>query len=125
MLHGNVASTRRAGDNFGPRQGPEEFPAMPHSIRLARPLARGLQVLALLPAFALGSPADRLQALFDDAWEARLDSILLEDATVADLTVLVLDIPNQPDLGLLGMNFIRNFEMDIDNQKGQLVLRPR
>ena len=59
------------------------------------------------------------------AWEARLESVILADVAVTDLTVLVLDIPDNPDLGLLGMNFIRNFEMDLDNQKGQLVLRPR
>jgi clan AA aspartic protease (TIGR02281 family) len=59
------------------------------------------------------------------AWEAALDSIVLEDEAVSDLTVLVLDIPDNPDLGLLGMNFIRHFEMDLDNQKGTLMLRPR
>ena len=59
------------------------------------------------------------------AWEAELESIVLEDEVVTGLTVLVLDIPDNPELGLLGMNFIRNFEMDLDNQKGQLILRPR
>ena len=59
------------------------------------------------------------------AWETRVESIVLEDTAVTDLTVLVLDIPDSPDLGLLGMNFIRNFEVDLDNAKGQLMLRPR
>jgi clan AA aspartic protease (TIGR02281 family) len=59
------------------------------------------------------------------AWETRLESIVLEDQVVTDLTVLVLEIPDNPDLGLLGMNFIRNFEVDLDNQKGRLILRPR
>jgi clan AA aspartic protease (TIGR02281 family) len=59
------------------------------------------------------------------AWESRLESIVLEDQAVTDLAVLVLDIPDNPDLGLLGMNFIRNFEVDLDNQKGRLILRPR
>jgi clan AA aspartic protease (TIGR02281 family) len=58
------------------------------------------------------------------AWETRLESIVLEDTVVTDLTVLVVDIPDTPELGLLGMNFIRNFEVDLDNQKGELVLRP-
>jgi clan AA aspartic protease (TIGR02281 family) len=59
------------------------------------------------------------------AWETRLASIVLADQPVTDLTVLVLDIPDHPDLGLLGMNFIHHFEVDLDNQKGQLLLRPR
>jgi clan AA aspartic protease (TIGR02281 family) len=59
------------------------------------------------------------------AWETRVESIVLADTAVTDLTVLVLDIPDNPNLGLLGMNFIRNFEVDLDNAKGQLMLRPR
>jgi predicted aspartyl protease len=59
------------------------------------------------------------------AWEARLESIILSDVAVTDLTVLVLDIPDNPNLGLLGMNFIRHFEVDLDNRKGRLMLRPR
>jgi clan AA aspartic protease (TIGR02281 family) len=59
------------------------------------------------------------------AWEVRLESIVLADTAVTDLTVLVVDLPDNPTLGLLGMNFIRHFEVDLDNQKGELVLRPR
>jgi clan AA aspartic protease (TIGR02281 family) len=59
------------------------------------------------------------------AWETELESIALADQAVTNLTVLVLDIPDNADLGLLGMNFIRHFDMDLDNQKGQLVLMPR
>jgi clan AA aspartic protease (TIGR02281 family) len=59
------------------------------------------------------------------AWEARLESIILSDVAVTDLTVLVLDIPDNPNLGLLGMNFIRHFEVDLDNRKGRLMFRPR
>ena len=59
------------------------------------------------------------------AWETQLESIVLEEAVVTNLTVLVLDIPDNPNLGLLGMNFIRYFEMDLENQKGQMMLRPR
>lgn len=59
------------------------------------------------------------------AWEAQLESIVLEEAVVNNQIVLVMDIPDNPNLGLLGMNFIRYFEMDLDNQKGQLMLRPR
>jgi clan AA aspartic protease (TIGR02281 family) len=59
------------------------------------------------------------------AWVAQLESIVLADVAVNDLTVLVLDIPDNPTLGLLGMNFIRHFEVDLDNRKGRLLLRPR
>ena len=38
---------------------------------------------------------------------------------------LVLDLPNQSEWGLLGMNYLRRFRMDINTDNGVLLLEPR
>jgi hypothetical protein len=38
---------------------------------------------------------------------------------------LVLDIPNQPDWGLLGLNYLERFRMDMNTEEGVLLLEPR
>jgi clan AA aspartic protease (TIGR02281 family) len=38
---------------------------------------------------------------------------------------LVLDLPNQPDVGLLGLNYLRRFRMDLNSERGVLTLKPR
>ena len=60
-----------------------------------------------------------------EAPEVVLPSIKLDDWEVADITALVIDIPNQPDLGLLGLNFLERFRMDLNTEKGILILEPR
>jgi len=54
-----------------------------------------------------------------------LSAIELEGWVVRDVKAVVLDIPNQPQLGLLGLNFLNKFRMDIDSGKGVLSLEPR
>ena len=60
-----------------------------------------------------------------EAPEVVLPSIKLDDWEVADITALVIDIPNQSDLGLLGLNFLERFRMDLNTEKGVLILEPR
>ena len=60
-----------------------------------------------------------------EAPEVVLPSIKLEDWDVADVEALVIDIPNQSDLGLLGLNFLEKFRMDLNTEKGILILEPR
>jgi hypothetical protein len=36
-----------------------------------------------------------------------------------------LDLPNQSEWGLLGMNYLRRFRMDINTDNGVLLLEPR
>ena len=36
-----------------------------------------------------------------------------------------LAIPDQPDLGLLGLNYLQNFRMDMNTEAGTLLLEPR
>ena len=59
------------------------------------------------------------------AREIILKSISLDSCSVNNIKVLVLDIPGQPNLGLMGLNFLHYFHMEIDNKKGILLLKPR
>ncbi len=56
--------------------------------------------------------------------EVTLDSITIEGWEVNDIKALVLDIPNQPDWGLLGLNYLQRFRMDINTGEGVLLLEP-
>jgi clan AA aspartic protease (TIGR02281 family) len=57
--------------------------------------------------------------------EVTLYSITVEGWEVNDLKALVLDLPNQSEWGLLGMNYLRRFRMDINTESGVLLLEPR
>ncbi len=57
--------------------------------------------------------------------EVTLYSITIGGWEVNDVQALVLDIPDQPDLGLLGLNYLQNFRMDVDTERGTLLLEPR
>ncbi|MGD9306847.1 MAG: retropepsin-like aspartic protease, partial [Desulfobacterales bacterium] len=60
-----------------------------------------------------------------DAPEVILPSITVEGWEVTDITALVVDIPSQSDLGLLGLNFLGRFRMDLNTDEGILLLEPR
>jgi predicted aspartyl protease len=53
-----------------------------------------------------------------------LFSITIGGWEVTDIKALVLDIPNQPDLGLLGLNYLQRFRMDMSTERGTLLLEP-
>jgi clan AA aspartic protease (TIGR02281 family) len=57
--------------------------------------------------------------------EVTLFSITIEGWEVTEIKALVLDIPNQPDLGLLGLNYLQRFRMDMNTEQGTLLLEPR
>jgi clan AA aspartic protease (TIGR02281 family) len=57
------------------------------------------------------------------AYKVPLDSIEVEGLKVRNLEVLVIDLPYDEEVGLLGLDFLRNFRYEIDNQKGTLTLR--
>jgi clan AA aspartic protease (TIGR02281 family) len=59
------------------------------------------------------------------AYEVTLESIELSGFSVRNLPVLVVDLPVEEDVGLLGNDFLRNFDIEIDNNNGILKLRPR
>ena len=56
------------------------------------------------------------------AKEVEVDSINLGGCTVENLKVLVLDLPGHPDKGLLGMNFLKHFQVEIDHKKGTITM---
>ncbi len=60
-----------------------------------------------------------------DAPEVILPSITVDGWEVFDITALVVDIPSQSDLGLLGLNFLERFRMNLNSEKGILLLEPR
>jgi clan AA aspartic protease (TIGR02281 family) len=57
--------------------------------------------------------------------EVTLSSITVEGWEVTDLKALVLDLPDQSEWGLLGMNYLRRFRMDVNTENGVLLLEPR
>ena len=57
--------------------------------------------------------------------EVMLDSITLEEFEINNVRALVLDLPNQPDTGLLGMNYLGRFRMDLNTDEGLLLLAPK
>ena len=59
------------------------------------------------------------------AREVRLNSIELGGWVVRNVAALVVDIPEKPSLGLLGLNYLDQFQMELNNEKGVLLLRPR
>jgi len=59
------------------------------------------------------------------AYEVVLDSIELKGFSVRNVPVLVVDMLLQSDVGILGNDFLKNFDIEIDNQNGILKLRPR
>ena len=54
-----------------------------------------------------------------------LPVINLEGAIVSGIQATVLDLPGQPGVGLLGLDFLSNFRLDIDVERGWLLLEPR
>lgn len=59
------------------------------------------------------------------AADVTLDSVTLHGWSIADVRVLVHDLPGSEELGLLGINFLRNFSVDLRTDDGILVLTPR
>ena len=57
--------------------------------------------------------------------EVNIPSITIEGWEVKNVKALVLDIPNQPDVGLLGLNYLQRFRMDMNTEEGILLLEPR
>jgi len=57
--------------------------------------------------------------------EVNISSITIEGWEVNNVKALVLDIPNQPDWGLLGLNYLKRFRMDMNTENGVLLLEPR
>ncbi len=57
--------------------------------------------------------------------EVVLSSIELEDWVTHHVKAVVLDLPAQPGRGLLGLNYLRRFRMELNDKDGVLLLEPR
>ncbi len=62
---------------------------------------------------------------YAETYEVKLKSVELEGFRVLSVKALIIDIPGFRDYGLLGQNFLNNFHIEIDNQKGILRLKKR
>lgn len=54
-----------------------------------------------------------------------LASIVLQGWVVKDVQALVIDLPGRPGMGLLGLNFLDKFRMDLQSDNGVLTLEPQ
>lgn len=59
------------------------------------------------------------------AREVTLDVLTLEGRSVENLKAWILDIPGRPEIGLLGLNYLNRFHMEINSDEGKLLLTPR
>jgi predicted aspartyl protease len=54
-----------------------------------------------------------------------IDEIEINGWVEYNVKALVLDMPDRPDLGLLGLNYLGRFQMDLNTDTGTLMLMPR
>ncbi|VAW35415.1 hypothetical protein MNBD_DELTA03-1555, partial [hydrothermal vent metagenome] len=54
-----------------------------------------------------------------------IDTLEINGWVEHDIPALVLDIPGQPGMGLLGLNYLKRFKMNLNNGQGSLLLTPR
>ena len=54
-----------------------------------------------------------------------LASIELQGWVVKDIQALVIDLSNRPGMGLLGLNFLNRFKMNLQADNGTLTLEPQ
>jgi clan AA aspartic protease (TIGR02281 family) len=59
------------------------------------------------------------------AVEITLPYIELDGWVIENVKALVVDLPGQSEVGLLGMNYLNNFRMDVNTSEGVLLLEPR
>jgi len=60
-----------------------------------------------------------------EAPEVMLDAVAFNGWIEYDVTAYVIDLPEQAGLGLLGLNYLNRFRMDVNTASGELTLEPR
>jgi clan AA aspartic protease (TIGR02281 family) len=73
-------------------------------------------------------PGDRTLATAGGAVsvnEVIIDALEINGWVEHDIRAIVLDMPDRPELGLLGTNYLGRFDMDLKPEEGTLVLTPR
>ena len=73
------------------------------------------------------TPRRRVRTASDEfeAPVVSLPRVDLSGALVDGMQATVLDLPGQPDTGLLGLDFLGRFRIDLDVDLGWLILEPR
>ncbi len=59
------------------------------------------------------------------AYEVSINRMEIKGQRVHNIQALVIDIPGQPGIGLLGQSFLKHFEVEIDGKKGILRLKKK
>jgi hypothetical protein len=57
--------------------------------------------------------------------EIVLPQVEIDGWVVRDVRALVLDLPERPGWGLLGLNYLQGFNAELQSEKGLLLLAPR
>lgn len=57
--------------------------------------------------------------------EVNLDSITINGKNIYNVPATIIDLPQDRALGLLGMNFLSRFHMELNNEKGEILLTPK
>ncbi len=60
-----------------------------------------------------------------EAGQVIIDEIDINGWIEYDVEAYVVDIPDRPGLGLLGLSYLGRFQMDMNPAKGRLQLSPR
>lgn len=59
------------------------------------------------------------------AQEVLIETLNIEGWEEHNVNALIIDIPGQPGVGLLGLNYLGRFKMDLNSNEGKLSLRPK
>ena len=87
---------------------------------ISRGIARDLRLYSLASRTVSGITGSAIASV------SRIESVKLGDAEVRNLLVDIHDLPGDRRYeGLLGMDFLHNFQMSLDTRKRLLVLTPR
>jgi len=57
--------------------------------------------------------------------EVILHSITINGKNIYNIPAIVIDLPQDRSLGLLGMNFLSRFHMELNNDNGEIILTPK
>ena len=60
-----------------------------------------------------------------EAPEVLLDAVEFEGWVEYEVPAYIVDLPGQADLGLLGLNYLNRFRMNVNTASGELTLEPR
>ncbi len=58
-------------------------------------------------------------------YEVVLDSIAINGFNMRNIPVYIIDLPGLPNVGLMGSDFLKHFDIEIDNENGIFKMQPR